>query len=395
MYVGDGELLRLAVSVEAGELDAGRQGAAWATREWAPVEGDPAAAPVTCLRAADGRLTRRARQAMQRRGCRSLAWAPMVLHGELVGAIELSDAGDRDFSRHADVLEGLARVCAEAIAIQRTIEELAHRDKTVRELVDLSREVAQTHDFERFVLRFAQRLLTAANADCVDVWRASGGVIRLVVSFTQGGRRPEPARQDPRHRPLPVSGAHPPRPHAARHRRPRRRRGSARTSASCMRDWGFASSLTMPLVAGGELVGLVDLYDDAERDWTADLEFLTSVCQLVAGVFDSTALLDEAREIARLREELIELGADLAAAEAPMDIAERAAARLRDAVGCADCDIWWARGGVPALPRQRGRGRRRRERARAHPPARPLPVHPSRRWRTARSSSSARSTTSA
>ena len=60
-----------------------------------------------------------------------------------------------------------------------------------------------------------------------------------------------------------------------------------------MREWGYASSLTMPLVAGGELVGLVDLYDDAERDWNADLEFLTSVCQLVAGVFDSTALLDE------------------------------------------------------------------------------------------------------
>ena len=112
-----------------------------------------------------------------------------------------------------------------------------------------------------------------------------------------------------------------------------------------MRGWGFASSLTMPLVAGGELVGLVDLYDGRERDWSPELEFLTSVCQLVAGVFDSTALLDEAREIARLREELIELGSDLAAAEAPVDIAERAATRLREAVACADCDIWWAEEG--------------------------------------------------
>ena len=232
MYVGDGELLRLAVSVEAGELDAGRQGAAWATREWVPVEGDPAAAPVTCMRATDGRLTRRARQAMQRRGCRSLAWAPMVLHGELVGAIELSDAGDRDFSRHADVLQGLARICAEATAIQRTMEELAHRDKTVRELVDLSREVAQTHDFERFVVSFAQRLLTAANADCVDVWRASGGVIRLVVSFTREGVDTSAARQDPRHRPLPVSRAHAPRPHAARDRRPARPAARRETSGS-------------------------------------------------------------------------------------------------------------------------------------------------------------------
>ena len=38
---------------------------------------------------------------------------------------------------------------------------------------------------------------------------------------------------------------------------------------------------------------------------------------------------------------MIELGADLAAAEAPMDIAECAAARLRSAVQCTDCDIWW------------------------------------------------------
>ena len=247
---------------EAGELDAGRQGAAWATREWAPVEGDPAAAPVTTMRATDGRLTRRARQAMQRRGCRSLAWGPMVLHGELVGAIELSDAGDRDFSRHADAIQGLARICAEATAVQRTMDELAHRDKTVRELVDLSREVAQTHDFERFVVSFAQRLLTAAGADCVDVWRASGGVIRLVVSCTRDGvdtsvrdrildtaRYPSLERTLLDYSPLAIGDL--------------RDERLGEDEREGMRGWGFASSLTMPLVAGGELVGLVDLYDDA------------------------------------------------------------------------------------------------------------------------------------
>ena len=62
----------------------------------------------------------------------------MVLHGELVGAIELSDAGDRGFSRHAEALDGLACICAESVAVKRTYGELAHRDKTVRELVDLS-----------------------------------------------------------------------------------------------------------------------------------------------------------------------------------------------------------------------------------------------------------------
>src|SRR5512140_2017510 len=221
------------------------------------------------MRATDGRLTRRARQAMQRRGCHSLAWGPMVLRGELVGAIELSDAGDRDFSRHSEVLGGLARICAEATAIQRTMRELAHRDKTVRELVDLSREVAQTHDFERFVLSFAQRLLTAANADCVDVWRASGGVIRLAVSCTREGadtsvrdkildtaRYPSLERTLLDHTPLVIGDL--------------RDRRLGVDERELLRGYGFASSLTMPLVAGGELVGLVDIYDDAERDWNPD-----------------------------------------------------------------------------------------------------------------------------
>jgi diguanylate cyclase (GGDEF)-like protein/excisionase family DNA binding protein len=340
IYFTDGDRLRLAFSLDGGELDPSRLGATWVTAEWMPAEGDPASAPVTCLQATDSGLSRRARLAMQLRGCRSLAWAPLVLRGELVGAIELSDAGDRDFHRHADVLEGLARVCAEAVAIRRTVDELAHRDKSVRELVELSREVAQTHDFERFVLRFAQRLLTAANADCVDVWRATGGVIRSVVSCTRDGADPsirdtilDTSRYPSLERtlldftPLAIADLDD------------ERLGPG--EADLMRGWGYASSLTMPLVAGGELVGLVDLYDDAERDWGADHEFLTSVCQLVAGVFDSTALLDEATGIARLRDELIELGAELGAAEAPTDIAERAATRLRRATDCSDCDIWW------------------------------------------------------
>ncbi len=340
VYVTDGGHLRVAASMDGGDLDTSRRGPEWATAEWVPVEGDPTTAGVVCMQATDRDLGRRARRALQRRGCRSLAWAPMLRRGELVGAVELSDAGGRDFSRHADALDGVARICAQAVAVQTTYGELAARDRTVRELVDLSREVAQTHDFERFTNRFAQRLLTAENADCVDVYRVSGGVIRFLVSCTREGVDPSlrdtildtaryPSLELPLldHSPLAINDL-----------------GDARLDANeveLIRGWGYASCVTMPLVVGGELVGLVDLYDDTERDWDAELEFLTSVCQLVAGVFDSTALLDEARQGARLRDELIALGADLAGADTPPAIAERAAARLRHAVDCADCDIWW------------------------------------------------------
>lgn len=344
VYAGDAGTLRLTVSIEGDALATERDGALVRTADWAPVDGDPASAPVTCLRAGAPGLGRRDRQALRRRGCAALAWAPLVVHGELAGAVELSDAGDRDFSRHAEVLDGVARVCSEALALQRTFDELAARDGSVHQLVDLSREVAQSHDFERFVLRFAQRLLAATGAACVDVWRVTGGVIRAVVSCTRDGadaslrdklldtsRYPSLERTLLDHTPLAIADTRDPR--------------LAPAEVELYRQWGFASSLTMPLVAGGELVGLVDIYDGAERDWGPELEILTGSCQLVAGVFDSTALLGEAREIARLREEVVVLGAELAEAETTQDIAELAAARLRAATGCADCDVWWLQEG--------------------------------------------------
>jgi diguanylate cyclase (GGDEF)-like protein/excisionase family DNA binding protein len=344
VYLGDEETLRLAVSVEDGQLVDGRRDAVRRMLDWAPVDGDPAAAGAVCLRATGRGLSPRDRRAMQRRGCRSLAWTPLVLRGEVVGALELTDAGDRDLAQHIDAIQSLARVCSEAVGVQRTMGELAHRDRTVRELVDFSREVAQTNDFDRLVLRFAQRLLTAVNADDVDVWRVSGGVIRLAVSCSREGA--DPTLGD---RVLDTS-RYPSLEHTLLDHTPLliENLGDERLGPGerdTMHDWGFASSMTMPLVAGGDLVGLVDLYDDAERDWSADLEFVTSACQLVAGVFDSTALLDETREIDRLREELVALGTELADSEDLTDIAERAAARLHDAVGCTDCDIWWAEEG--------------------------------------------------
>jgi diguanylate cyclase (GGDEF)-like protein/excisionase family DNA binding protein len=344
VYVAEDDRLRLAVALERGEEDENRRGGARPTADWVPVQGDPAKASATWMRAAAKGLDPRARQALRRRGCASLAWAPVVLRGGLAGAIELLDAGDRDFSLHADLLDVVARICAEATAVEHTFDELAERGRNVHELVHLSREVAQSHDFERFVERFAQRLLAAAGAACVDVWRVTGGLMRAVVSCSRDGidptqrekvldtsRYPSLERTLLDHTPLTIGDIADPR--------------LGPDEVALYRTWGFASSVTMPLVAGGELVGLVDVYADTERDWKAELEFLTSMCQLVAGVFDSTALLGEAREIARLREEVVELGADLATVESAQDIAERAATRLRDATGCADCDVWWLQEG--------------------------------------------------
>ncbi len=83
------------------------------------------------------------------------------------------------------------------------------------------------------------------------------------------------------------------------------------------------------------------LYDDAERDWSVELEFLTGVMQLVAGVFDNAALMSEVQERSRLQHELLLLAGSLATAGSLEALAADAARRLRDVTGAADCDVWW------------------------------------------------------
>jgi GAF domain-containing protein len=111
------------------------------------------------------------------------------------------------------------------------------------------------------------------------------------------------------------------------------------------REWGYASSLSMPLVAGGAVVGLVVIYDDAERDWDLELAFLAGVMQLVAGLFDNAVLLSNVEERSRLQRELVDLNALVATAGAEEDIAHTAAEQLRRVTDCVDCDVWWLREG--------------------------------------------------
>ena len=340
VFVSDGRRLRLAVSVDGGEVDTGRAGGTWSIQEWVPFDGSPESLPAAVLPAPAGAGSARTRAALRRRGCRALLWAPMTVRGVFLGAIELSDARARDLSEHLGTVTSLAAFCALAIDVTATQRTLEHRDKAIREMTDLSQEVAETPELETFAERFALRLMAAVNADCVDLWRVSGGVIRLLLDFTREGADPartgsilDTAKYPSLERtlidltPLLINDLSDPR--------------LTPEETARYREWGYASSLTMPLVSGGTLVGLVDLYDDAERDWSLELDFLTGVTQLVAGLFDNAVLLDEVDKRARLQQNIVELAASLSVPGSLYDLALIAARHIREDTGAEDCDVWW------------------------------------------------------
>jgi diguanylate cyclase (GGDEF)-like protein/excisionase family DNA binding protein len=341
VFVRDGSRLRLAVSVDGGELDQSRAGNTFDLAEWAPVVDPANERDAVAVQIGERGLEERGRRALQRRGCRALLWVPLVIRGELIGALEVTDARTNDLTPQLDIVTGLARVCAEALAIEGTYDDLRRRDKALAELMSISEEVAEAHDLEDFAERFALRLLTVLSADCVTIYRVTSGVIRLLldvrreggVDRTDAGRLLDTANYPSLEQlmldytPLAVADLSDPR--------------LSLHEVEDYREWGYASSLTMPLVAGGSILGLVDIYDDAERDWTVELEFLTGVMQLVAGVFDNAALMSEVQERSRQQHELVLLAGQLATAGSLDALAAEAARRLREVTRAADCDVWW------------------------------------------------------
>jgi len=59
-----------------------------------------------------------------------------------------------------------------------------------------------------------------------------------------------------------------------------------------MRGWGLASLLDIPMVLGGSLVGLIELYDIVPRDFSDLRSAFEGSGQLLAGAFAKAALLD-------------------------------------------------------------------------------------------------------
>ena len=348
ILVRDGDRLRLTVSVSDGGAGSTKIGTAWLADDWVPLSGPLDTLGPAVIRADDRRLAQRARRALQRRGCRTLMWVPLAVRGELVGAVELSDARARDFDLQLDEVAGLALICAQALDIDKTNRALEHRDRTMRELAGFSGEVAQTHDLERFAERFARHLMKSVSADRVDVYRVARGVGHLLLGVTVAGAdrsrrgavldgttRPslEPTLTDLR--PLAIDRlSHP---------------NLSPAEVAEYREKGYASSLAMPLVSGGTLVGVVVLYGKAERDWGREVELLGDVLQVAAGLFDDAVLLDDVEEGWRLQSELVLLAAGLPATGSPEEIALQAAGRLREIVGCEHCDIWWLEEGYLRL----------------------------------------------
>ncbi len=81
------------------------------------------------------------------------------------------------------------------------------------------------------------------------------------------------------------------------------------------RRWGFRSMVSLPLVAEGRPIGLIDVFDTRVRDYTSTLDFIRGAGRLLAGAFEKAMLVERLesgnRDLRVLTEAGIEFGATL------------------------------------------------------------------------------------
>ncbi len=107
-----------------------------------------------------------------------------------------------------------------------------------------------------------------------------------------------------------------------------------------LEKWGYQAQLSMPLIAGGRVIGLAELSDYAPRDFSPDLELIRGLGQVAAHALENASLFEQAERRSRVLDDLADL-ALLSSRTRDLDsLLGRIAERLLQALEAANCDVF-------------------------------------------------------
>jgi len=287
----------------------------------------------------DPLLVGEGRGSLEKWGYQSQASMPLVSGGRVIGLIELSDYAPRDFAVETDLIRGLGHVAAHALENAALFEQVENRNRVLNDLVDLGSISSGARDLDALARQVAERLLVAVDAASCDVYRVGDKGPRCVASFDRSGHDeavigtlltpaeyPTLVRAMNGQQVLVITSPDDPQ--------------LTETERRVYREYGFASEVAIPLVVNDELLGLLDIYDTRERDYTEYLSFLRNAAQTLAGAFETALLFDQLERRSVVLHEVIELSAVASQARDLGRVLTAIAERLRDTVDAADCDIF-------------------------------------------------------
>ncbi len=226
----------------------------------------------------------------------SMIAVPMHFDDRVIGVLTLSKLGLRQFDeRDLRLMKVLADAAGSAIESARAFEELRRREREMRSLLALTSEVAQTLDPFKVADRIASHVAPALQADLVAIslWERERDCVRTLGAYPRDGERdtdhplgdyPETRRvlldQMPRVNVVGEPEADP-------------------AQVRAIRRMGMAANLTVPLVAKGESLGIVEICTREPRAFDEDeIRFATTMANEAAMALENARLYAAARELA-------------------------------------------------------------------------------------------------
>jgi len=293
----------------------------------------------------DPRLSPTERDVFKRHRFESELCIPFFVRDRLAELVDIWDERERDFSEYLDFIISAARMIAGALENRLLLSELEQRNAALRELVELSSLVSQTHELRALLHAIARRLEAFMDIAYCDFYRVHGDEISFVLSVDGQGR------VDPEGR-----GAIDLRDFPSTAEALRTRAAVVITSADDARltdheramyaRHGFQSELVLPLVAEDRVVGLIDIFDRRPRRYARFHDFLVSLGQVVAGAMENALLVDRLEDRNRRLSLLVDAGLEFGSTldlDEVLAVVER---RMCTATGAARCDVYSLEDGV-------------------------------------------------
>ncbi|MEE4275577.1 MAG: GAF domain-containing protein, partial [Thermoleophilia bacterium] len=107
-----------------------------------------------------------------------------------------------------------------------------------------------------------------------------------------------------------------------------------------LEKWGYQAQLSLPLVAEGRVIGLLELSDYAARDFTPELEVVGGLGAAATQALQNVALLEQVERRNRILRELVGIGSSASAEHDPSRALARVAERVLATLNAAGCDIY-------------------------------------------------------
>ncbi len=264
---------------------------------------------------------------------------PLVFEDEVLGLLA---AGVRQGPLPAatpELAETTARLLAGTLGGSEAVRKLRRRTADLELVLEAGLEDTALLSTQEVLHAVSRRLSEVSHSPVADIYALEGETLRALVSY-DGGRLD-----------LEWEGVVVPLDRYPHSRRAVRTAeisivaslgdpGLTEEGRLSLEKWGYQAQLSMPLIAGGRVIGLAELSDYAPRDFSPELELIRGLGQVAAHALENASLFEQAERRSRVLDDLADL-ALLSSRTRDLDsLLGRIAERLLQALEAANCDVF-------------------------------------------------------